>query len=603
MYTVKIQKNGRRYNIITPGNNPTFFSNLKTIDRNKRSYDVGLGCYIVSRDGLYHLIIGIYRNSKDTNFVFEDLNEREKFLTFCKKKNREKSILADNLSNELQKQKQNILIKDLNQDIDINYYKSFLEEGVTPYKYQCIGSKFLLHTLDGLLAMDMGTGKSITSILACEMAQDINKVLVIVPSYLRMNYQKEVIKFTKHKKVYVIGLNKKEQVSTIDEAKYIIVNYDFFSKNTKKFEEMYNQIIDTYMIKDVNVVILDEAHYIKNTDSNRTENIINFIETQKFKYKFLLTGTPIPSRITELYVLFKILCPSEIRNKVYFYETYCGLRYNARKKEYEQIGEPDLEMLNQKMNGLMFRVKKEQVLHDLPEKIVNDVIIEMTDEELRQYKDIENALKQFDWDSFSLKDTDNKKVYVLSILTRLRQFTSSIKFKYMKDIIPLYNRENQKVLVFDEYKGCLNALYEEFKDNSALYTGDDTDMISRQNKVDLFQSDSNELMNLFLTKQSGNAGLTLTKSSTIFDITLSYVPSVNEQCYSRAHRISQKNSVVVNKVLVANTIDEDINFLIKEKDRVIKAVIDNEKINLNEISRLDITDDLIKKLKNKYNGR
>jgi SNF2 family DNA or RNA helicase len=534
---------------------------------------------------LYNIITQ-YKGVKDIFFSFKSFEDRNLFIKLKDLLQERENLANQKLENELRLQKEVFSVKDLNRDIDIQNYIKFLESGIIPYKYQCIGADFLLFLKNGLLGFEQGCGKTITSILACEMSNEINKVLVVVPNSLKFNYQNEIIKFTKHKKVHI--LNYKHNIYTVNEAKYIIINYNFFSKSKIEFNNYYkNNIIDKWPKFDC--IILDESQYIKNEKANRTTNLLKFIKDWGFEYKFLLTGTPMPSRITELYTQMKLLSPSTIKNKKVFYEQFCGLGYNKEFGGYMPVTDLDLNIIHNKLNSIMFRIRKIDVLKDLPDLIINNVYIDLNEEQLRIYRNIEKGIKDI---NFNNTDNTSSRMHFLTILLKLRQYTSSLKVEYLNEIIENYNIENQKILVFDEFKHSLMQLYEKNKNNSRLFTGD-ADIISRQKYIDEFQQDNNDVMNLFITTPVGNAGITLTKSSNIFMITQNYVPSINEQCYARAHRIGQENKVFVYNILMRNTIDEHVNNILNSKKVVIKKVIDNEEY-IDNNNNIDVISELMK---------
>jgi SNF2 family DNA or RNA helicase len=250
------------------------------------------------------------------------------------------------------------------------------------------------------------------------------------------------------------------------------------------------------------------------------------------------------------------------------------------------------------MDGVMFRVKKTDVLKDLPSLLINEVFIDMSDEQFNEYDDIESGLKTMDLSKLEVSDNLNDKMHFLTVLQKLRQYTSSLKINYLSEIIKSYNEEGQKLIIFDEFKSTLKKVHTFSPENSRLFTGD-VDIETRQQNIDDFQKDSNDVMNLLLTVQTGNAGLTLTKASNVFMITENYVPSINEQCYSRAHRIGQQSHVMVYNLIIRDTIDERVNNVLKRKKMVIDKVIDNKEY-IDESIKIDVIKELIKGYKNTY---
>jgi len=535
-------------------------------------------------------IIKSYKGDKNIFFKFNSFEERNEFIKIKDK------ILEENKDKEKYKTDEEKIddeskkIKKLDRIVDINKYKEYLEEEINPFNYQCIGADFLLFRKKAMLGFEQGCGKSITSILACEMSKDIKKVLVVVPNSLKFNYRNEIQKFTKHKKVFIYGYRFND--CEIKDAKYIIVNYNFFRDRPAVFKSSFERKFKK-AFPNFNTIILDESQNIKNDSANQTKNLLYTIKQVDFPFIFLLTGTPMPSRVGELYTQLHLLSPYQIKNKRFYYENYCGMIKG--RFGYETHSEINYDNLFNKMDGVMFRVKKTDVLKDLPPLLINEVYIEMDNDQIEQYEDIENGLKTIDLSKLVVSDNLNDKMHFLTVLQKLRQYTSSLKINYLQDIIKSYNQEGQKLIIFDEFKSTLKKVHEFSPENSRLFTGD-VDIETRQQNIDDFQKDNNYVMNLLLTVQTGNAGLTLTKASNIFMITQNYVPSINEQCYARAHRIGQESKVMVYNLIVRDTIDERVNYILKEKKKIIDKVIDNKKF-VDSAMKIDIVSELIKSYK------
>jgi SNF2 family DNA or RNA helicase len=538
-------------------------------------------------------IIKTYKGDKNIFFKFNSFEERNEFIKIKDKILEENKDKEKNKSDEENLDDQSKKIKKLDREVDLKNYKKFLEEGINPFNYQCIGADFLLFRKKAMLGFEQGCGKSITSILACEMSKDIKKVLVVVPNSLKFNYQNEIKKFTKHKKVHIFGYKKND--CEIEDAKYIIVNYNFFRNKPSVFKNSFEKKFKK-TFPNFDAIILDESQNIKNEKANQTKNLLYTIKSIDFAFIFLLTGTPMPSRITELYTQLHLLSPYQIKNKRFYYENFCGMIKG--RFGYESHKDISLDTLFNKMDGVMFRVKKTDVLKDLPSLLINEVFIDMSDEQMNEYDDIENGIKTLDLSKLEVSDNLSDKMHFLTVLQKLRQYTSSLKTDYLNDIIKSYNEEGQKLIIFDEFKSTLKKVHEFSPQNSRLFTGD-VDVETRQQYIDEFQKNDKDVMNLLLTVQTGNAGLTLTRASNIFMVTQNYVPSINEQCYARAHRIGQESHVMVYNLIVRDSIDERVNAILKEKKKIIDKVIDNKEY-VDESVKIDVIKELIKTYKNKY---
>jgi SNF2 family DNA or RNA helicase len=575
--------------------NEELVNNIKALDEKK--FNPTDKTWQVNGYNLYCLI-SFYKSRKDIFFSFVNSEDREVFLNkkdFYKRKkekdDKNKEIL-ENIDSNLTN-----FLSSLDVNAETFEYSKYLKPTVRPYLHQIKGALFANHLKNSLIAADLGTGKTLLAILASEI-NNSDKVLVIVPSSLKLNWLKEIHNFT-YSKAYVLNSKSKSNIYSLEESKYIITNYEYFSRNF----DVKKKITDLGLYN-VNSIIFDEAHKLKNS---KTQMFKNF--TKSFKKNIntmnltLLTGTPVPNRVQELFNLLKLLRPIEFKSKNKFYTEYCGMFYNNRINSYTQINDNiKFDMIYEKLNKIMYRVKKEDVLKDLPPLTINKIYLEMSNSEEAEYRKIESGFVDVNWDNLS--DQNEKESFIikekqktpLTILTELRQYTSKLKVKYLQEYIERLNDENEKVLVFDCYKSSLNELHKITK-NSALYTGEVNSDI-RQELVDKFQEDNNQIQNLLLTVGAGNAGITLTKSKNMFMLSQSYVPAENEQCYARIHRAGQKEHTNVFIFLFSETIDEDIYETINKKLKVINKVVDN--IDYIDNSNSSVLSDIINKFKDIY---
>jgi len=433
----------------------------------------------------------------------------------------------------------------------------------------------------------MGTGKTLMAILGCEMKR-FKKVLVIVPNNLKLNWRNEIKTFTSSKWFILNPQKKKTNIYTIEESKYIIVNYEYFR------DARFNPKIKLNKLglnpSDIDCIVMDEAHRIKNPESNTTKNILsNF---KNINGTLLLSGTIMPNRLEELYVITKLILPNEVKNKSYFFENFCGKIYDKTIGLYVDKEGFNLDDVFNKLDGIMYRVKKHDVLKDLPEMIVSKIDLELTSEQQKQYELIESGF-------FGIDLTDYKEnAHKLSILNKLRQFTSKIKCgSFLVDFIQNLNNVGEKVVIFDVYKAGLKEL-SDIVPNSKYYSGD-VSPDERQNIVDQFQDKNNtDVMNLFITLQSGNAGITLTAANYMILLNQSYVPGENLQAYSRINRIGAKNTSNIYILCLEDTIDQDVYNLNQEKIKLISKVIDN--VDYIDNANRSVLDELFSKIENKY---
>lgn len=567
--------------------NVSLIERIKSLPKESRAWNGS--CWEIDAINLMNLIKS-YKGDKTIFFNFEKKDE------FIKIYHQEQKKLIEKINRLENSKKRQESAKKLKEYLKDNYhivdYKPYLKEGVKPYPHQIIGAKFANELGSCIISADMGTGKTILSLLASEMkGKEWSKVFIIVPNSLKLNWRNEIIKFT-NSKWYVLDNVFKKNIYDVSEAKYIITNYEYFrSSNFDKNKKLIDRGINP---KEIDAIIFDEAHKIKNTKSNTTKNIKSIFK--KFVKNFmLLSGTIMPNRLEELYVSLNLILPDEFTSKNRFYADYCGLKYDF-DIGWVPISKPDLDKVFNKLDGIMYRVKRDEVLTDLPDIQVNMINVEMSKKEEKQYEEIEDGFSNVDWNN-NIMIQDDQNVNPLVILGRLRKYTSIIKTPLVMEFVKNLNDQGEKVVIFDVFKDSLMTLAKEMSDNSAYYGGS-VSSEKRQELVDRFQDPESGLMNLFLTAQTGNAGITLTASSNMILISQSYVPGENEQMYARIHRIGAKNNCNIYIFAVENTVDEKVYHLVNTKLKTISKVIDN--IEFIDNTKSSVVDELFKDYKVKF---
>lgn len=403
--------------------------------------------------------------------------------------------------------------------------------------------------------------------IALSEYNNFNKIFVITPNSLKFNYFYEVEKFT-NSKAHII--NWKKNKYTFEESKYIIINYDFFRNNNsvKKFEKLN--------LGKIECLILDECHRIKNTKSNIYKNFkaifTDDIFVNKTPCKIFMSGTPMNNRAYELYTVMNQISPIDFPNKQIFYSEYCGMTYDPSQFGGYNFDSnaTNFEGLYHKISPYVFRVRKMDVLKDLPSKTYERIILELTTSEEKEYNNILDGII----DELTNKETISNP---MTIMLRLRQYLSILKVNNndLIEFIDMVLEMGEKIVIMDYFKEGIEILHEKYKDISVLHYGD-VSVEDRSEMVKQFQ-DKNSNIKMFLsTVQTGKEGLTLTSSSKIMVLTQPYTVSENDQVVDRVHRISQTEKVNVYYPLFNNTIDFKVFNLVEDKKKEIVKVLDNE---------------------------
>ena len=559
---------------------------IKLLDKKDRSYKNKV--WTLNVRGLY-ILIKMFKGSDKIHFDFGDDQERQRIIEQFDKVKEE---ISENERKIVELTKNKEFWVKMKSEYEKNYEQysdkvhSGLLDHIKLYPHQIVAALFLNETKSALLSMEMGTGKSLSSIAYVEM-NDFEKVFVVTPNSLKFNYYGEVEKFT-NSMAHIVNWRKNKY--SIEESKYIIMNYEYFNpSNKKRMDDKFKKL----GVNKIDAVICDESHRLKNNQSHTFKNFKRIFSDKFFRgkpSKVFLSGTPAPNRAYELYTILNQISELEFATKTHFYEYFCGMTYDPYGFGYvTDIDAQKLEELYHKIAPFTYRKRKEDVL-DLPDKIYQNIMLEMANDEQKTYEDIEQGVAN---DIFA-DETSNP----LTILVRLRQFTSALKIVRAQEIIENILQEGGKIVIIDLFKNVLRDLHEKYPTTSVLHTGDEPSVEVRAEMVKTFQDPNSDIKIFLGSVATCNYVLTLTAADKMVILTLPYSVGEYDQVADRCHRIGQKSTVHIYPLIFRDTIDEIVFETLESKRKEIRKVIDNEDYN-SDVTE-SVLDEVIKKIKEKY---
>jgi len=346
---------------------------------------------------------------------------------------------------------------------------------------------------------------------------------------------------------------------------------------------------------DYDMVVIDEFHRIKSVKTDWTQ-IIKRAFRDTIDKKILMSGTAIKSRPMEFFSGLNFMDP-EVWNSSHDY----GVRYCAAFESnfgWDYTGASNLEELFTRISPYFLRRLKSDVLSQLPPKTYTEIEIELTPTERREYNKLLKEMKKV----INEDGTEEEKEQTyLEKIHKLKQFTGSIKLDRMiKDgVVTDITSNGEKLVVMSDYQILAETLYDKYKDTAVLHTGS-MGIEGKQSSVDRFQEDKE--INLFagMIGASG-VGITLTEASKLIFLGFAWTPGDMEQAEDRIHRATtEHNNIQIIQYICIDTIDEDINELLREKSQVVSKVLDNkdykksvnvsnESIFKNLINRLELS--------------
>lgn len=433
-------------------------------------------------------------------------------------------------------------------------------EGLSYLPFQRAGVEFALQKEHVLIADVMGLGKTIQALgLINAMGDEARNVLIVCPSALKLNWRDEAQKWlVGNKPVAVYG-----QKEDLPKYGVFIVNYDQLQKWQSA---THGRLWD--------VLVLDEAHFLGNAKSVRTRLCLGdafgrgAIPASKI---VALTGTPISNKVEELFPILRRMMPKKFQFFADFEDRY-GSGQN--------LGE--LQMLLR--DNCMIRRMKEDVLKDLPEKWVRKIEIPCESEDALDATQKFREAKRRYAEAMKAPEGHNigERAFYLKQAEMALQMAQSVAMRETKNakaaaavefvanaIEEARGTGKAKVVAFVWHATMASALHSRFGNRCVMVTGEDSDPVRRRESVRAFQEDDH--IELFVGNlKAAGAGLTLTAANREIMVELHWNPALLAQAEDRAHRIGQTRGVVVDYLVCAGTIDEDIMKRLEAK-KVIAA--------------------------------
>lgn len=433
----------------------------------------------------------------------------------------------------------------------------------------------------GCLADDMGLGKTVQTLALLQREKENgaeNASLLIMPTSLVYNWEKEAEKFTPELKILTYtGTYREKDPANFHNYDIIITSYGIIRLDVDIISEYY-----------FNYIILDESQAIKNPASN----ISSAVRKLKSKSRLILTGTPLENSTMDLWSQMDFINPGLLGTKSFF--------KNEFLKPIEKSGnEEKVRKLNAMIKPFILRRKKSQVLKELPDKIERLQYSNMAPEQEAYYEKVKNQFKSRILDSYGQKDTKGGNLLIIQGLTKLRQIANhpalvdenytgeSGKMQDVTAMLKLVMEKGHKILIFSQFVKYLKLFKKHYDEQGVPYAYLDGSTKDRMKEVDRFQTD--DKLSLFLISlKAGGLGLNLTKADYVFILDPWWNPAVESQAIDRTHRIGQKNTVFAYKFVSKDTVEEKILMLQQRKLKLSEDLVTNETSFVKSLSKEDI---------------
>ncbi len=392
--------------------------------------------------------------------------------------------------------------------------------------YQVFGARYILKQKHVLLGDEMGLGKTIQAIaaLAHLKANGSGRFLVVCPLSVMVNWAREIEKHSLLKAIAIHGSDRGEEYERwVNEGIVGVTSYETL------------ECLPMKEIKALDMLVVDEAHNVKNSKARRTQNVLLLV--QKAERVLYMTGTPLENRLEEMRYLIESID-------------------HATGVKLKMLPSVMNDTFSKMISHVYLRRNREDVLTELPELIEIEEWISMNDAEKQAYKE-------------SLKSKNFMAVRRIS----WNAGEKSEKLKRLKELCGEAREDGRRVLVFSYFLDTLEICESVLGEDCVGRIDGGLAPLKRQELVDRFKEAPHGAVLLGQVTAAG-VGLNIQAASVVIFCEPQLKPSMEEQAIARAYRMGQEKGVTVYRLLMKDGIDERILEILKEKQKLFENYAD-----------------------------
>ncbi len=443
----------------------------------------------------------------------------------------------------------------------LNREKSFRFKG-TLRTYQQQGVAFMQYLTDRnfnpLLADEMGLGKTVQllALLASRMSRGGKPSLIVCPASLTVNWEREARRFVPEMQVAAPQGNERNNVLKKPESFDLLILSYTAARMSREALRKYN----------FEFLVLDEAQHIKNPGSENAKNC----KSISAAHRVVLSGTPLENSPEDLWSVMDFLQPGMLGTLPAFRRRYAGISADTELQQ-------DLAC---RTSPFIKRRTKTEVARDLPEKSELTICCDPTPEQAKLYAELLESGRE------TVKNGSAADIF--SLLLRLRQVCchpgllpdkrgdgiASGKTELLFEVLDQTIDSGHKVLLFSQFTSMLQLLIPELQKRNIPFEYLDGTTRDRQMRVDRFNNDPGIPLFL-LSLKAGGTGLNLTSADTVILYDPWWNPAVELQAADRTHRIGQTRPVSTVKLVMRNSVEENVLMLQDKKRKLFNALVEN----------------------------
>ena len=448
---------------------------------------------------------------------------------------------------------------------------------VKPFPYQTEGILFCAMAGRSILADDMGLGKTIQAIGVAQLMQEhlqVQKVLIICPTSLKYQWRSEIEKFTSAAAKVIEGIYiNRRQLYREEGHLYKIISYHMAVNDL--------ELINAYQ---PDLIILDEAQRIKNWQTKVSQSM----KKLQSKYALVLTGTPLENKLQELYSLVQFVNPLLLGSLYNFIS-----QHEQTDETGKVIGYTNLHEIKGRLQHILLRRTKKQVLQQLPARIDKNLFVEITQEQKAIHNDYSEVVVKLigRWRSMGfLKEEDRQRLMICLNMMRMvcnstyildQETNHQTKLDELFSILEqVLQTGEEKIVIFSQWERFTRLIAWELDRLKIGYANLNGTIPSHKRK-DLFDRFNNEPgCRIFLSTDAGGVGLNLQAGSFLINMDLPWNPAVLEQRIGRIYRLGQKKNVNIINFVAQHTIEHSMLDKLKFKTALSEGILDNGEPNI-----------------------
>ena len=514
------------------------------------------------------LISRFFQNRK---FIEDTEYELKSFLHFIEAAEEFETIcVRPEVYEKIERIFEQTLLKELKETEKPDY--SIINADLFPYQKE--GIEFALFKSVAIIADEMGLGKTLQAIGTAVLKKqifDFEKVLVVCPATLKSQWKTEIERFTSEKALIVTGTPKEREDQYLDDSYYFfIVNYETILRDSSAINRA-----------GIDFLILDEAQRIKNFETKTSSSIGRL----KAKHTLVITGTPIENRLIDIFSIISVLDPYFFGPLWEFSYQYCLF---DTEKSNKINGYYNLQSLNEKLNDLLIRREKRNVLDQLPNVQQIDIHINLApaqaDYHASYARGIASILRKkfitaYDMQRMQLLLANMRMVcdstYLIDDKTNVSPKLEELE-SILIDQLDLKNN-NRKVIIFSEWIKVHKLIGQMLRRNKIGFVelSGKVPVKSRGELIRKFENSPE--CKIFLSTEAGGAGLNLQVADTLVNFELPWNPAKKNQRIGRIDRLGQtSNNLTIFNLITRNSIEQQIAAGLLVKQSLFDSVLNND---------------------------